>query len=118
MKLSRELRTLREETVSGVDSIGTRLSRCRNDVLDNQITLSRRSGPDHLELISRTGMQGIYIGLAAHSNSLNSEFTGSTNHSYRNLTSVCDKQFLHLGVRLQDRDDVTRTDDVLAVDLE
>src|SRR3546814_1039710 len=69
----RELRILRQETVSGMDRLGAARLRRSDDLLTNQIGFARRRRPDVHDLVGLTHMQRLGVSIRIDRNGPRSE---------------------------------------------
>ena len=92
-----ELRVLREESVPGVDGVGTRLPRHPYDVLDVEIGLDRALALAHqVALVRLHPVQREAVLLRVDRYRPDAQLVGSAHHAYRNLAAVGDEQGLDL----------------------
>ena len=63
---AREVRVLGQEAVAGMDRVGARRTRCREDPVDAQVTLGRRFAAERDRLVTGGHMAAATVGIRVH----------------------------------------------------
>ena len=87
----RELGVLREESVSGMDGLGTGALRGRDDGVDVEIALARRGGPDADRDVGLGDVAGTGVGVAEHRDRTDPHLAKCADHPDRDLSAVGNK---------------------------
>ena len=86
-------RILRQETVAGMNGVGTALPGGGQQSLDIEIGLRRRRGTDLDGFVGQLHRQGVGIGGAVNLNGRNALFPGRADDPHGDLTPIGDQQF-------------------------
>jgi len=81
---------LRQKTIPRMNRIGIRNLGCRNNLLDIQVALRRRSRSNANMLIGKLDRNRILVSLAVHGNCANPLLFTGTDNSKRNLATIRD----------------------------
>jgi methylmalonyl-CoA mutase N-terminal domain/subunit len=92
-----EGRVLGQEPVARMDRVGAGTLRGVDDLVDREVRLTRRRGPEQVGLVHRGDVGGITVDLAVHPDAAHAEFTAGARDADRDLTSVGDQHGIEHG---------------------
>ncbi len=90
----RELRILREETVAGMDRVGTGDLGGGDQARNLEIRFARRRGPDADVVVCEANVERLAVGVRIHGHRLYVEFATGANDPKRDLAAIGDQDFL------------------------
>src|SRR5205814_7831852 len=91
----------REETVAGMNRVGTGLFGGGDDVLDHQIALARGRRTDAEGLVARAHVERRAVGVAVDGDGADAHLPTGTRDADRDLAAVGDEDLLHGGAPYQ-----------------
>ena len=83
-----------EEAVARVDRLGASLLRSFDDLLADEVALTRRARPDVHRLVRHAHVQRLRIGVRIDRDGADPEPLRGADHAARNLATVCDEEGL------------------------
>ncbi len=89
-----EVGVLREEPVSGVNRVGTRLLRGVDDGLLVEVGLGGTGRADVVRFVGVANVSGVSVGIAVDGDGVDSEFLAGAHHADRDFPAICDQNLI------------------------
>src|SRR4051794_6425179 len=99
LKAAHERRVLGKEAVAGVHGLGARLLDDLEDLVDVQVRLRRRPGPEQVRLVGALHVDGVAVELGVDGDSRHAELLAGADDADRDLPAVGDEDLPEHGRR-------------------
>jgi hypothetical protein len=90
-----EVGVLGEEAVAGVHRVGAGLPRGVDDLVDDQVRVTRRAAAERERLVGRAHVQRVAVGVGVDRHAGQAGVLAGAGHAHRDLTAVGDQDLLH-----------------------
>ena len=87
----REVRPLGKEAVAGMDRLGAVVGGQLDDLLQLQVRLAGRRGPDVEGLVGVAGVDGVAVGVRVHGDRADAQLAAGPEDAHRDLAAIGDQ---------------------------